>query len=104
MFVAGLLCPCALILLDLLFTSCFKFHLDQLYLLRLYLFLSFKSGEAGLKASIAILSHLYQILGVVPGEVHLPWLPFTATHILTGHGASNYLPTSHLCSWRARLK
>lgn len=30
--------------------------------------------------------------------------PFTDTHILTGHGESNYLPTSHLCSWRALLK
>lgn len=30
--------------------------------------------------------------------------PFTDTHILTGHRESNYLPTSHLCSWRALLK
>lgn len=49
-------------------------------------------------------SHIYQIFGVLPGEVHLPWLLFTDTHILTGRRESNYLPTSHLCSRRALLK
>lgn len=64
-------------------------------------FLLLEGGDETLSASLLIfIKHPM----LCRGEVHLPWLLLTSTHVLMAQGESNCLPSPHSCSSRAPLK